>query len=224
MNEIVAIVEGPTERTFIQELLAAHLGMMGLSIRPIGSGKKGKKTGVPPKWESARSDIIRCLKQGKICTTMFDYYGMPEDWPGRKGAKTKPWNERGDFVENAILDDIHATIGDHFNPEQFIPYIQVHEFEALLFSDVDVLTDLCRTIGQGITDFHFNDILERAGNAEAINDGYDTCPSRRITNLVKPFKKPVHGLIVAQRIGLTKMREACPHFSSWVGKLEALAS
>jgi hypothetical protein len=32
MNDVVAIVEGETEQTFVRDLLAAHLGSRGVNI------------------------------------------------------------------------------------------------------------------------------------------------------------------------------------------------
>ena len=70
----------------------------------------------------------------------------------------------------------------------------------------------------------FQEILDESGQAEAINDSYDTCPSRRITGLVRAYKKTVHGPIIADRIGLDTIRTACPHFGQWLGRLEALGT
>jgi len=204
MSEIVAIVEGQTEQTFIGNQLKAHLGQWGVSIWAVRSGKSRRRGGVQ-KWESARNDITRILKEGRYCTTMFDFYAMPSDWPGRIEAADLPWDRRGDYVENAILKDLAQYIGEQFNPNQFIPYVQVHEFEALMFSDVKTLTEvcvpLCRPFPPNLHD-NFIKILEQAGNPEAIDDGYETCPSRQITNVVKGYRKRVHSPIVAVRIGL----------------------
>ena len=61
---------------------------------------------------------------------MFDFYGMPADWPGRIAASNMPLDQKGNHVEQAILDDLAAHAGENFRLELFIPYVQVHEFET----------------------------------------------------------------------------------------------
>lgn len=225
MSEIVAIVEGQTEQAFVHKQLASHLGFRGIFIRAVLSGKTRKQGGVK-KWESARNDIIRTLKQGCYCTTMFDFYRMPKDWPGREDAASLSWEQRGPHVESEILKDIASTVGESFNPSQFIPYVQVHEFEALLFSNTSELARVTAPIAHIAERFQgeLDAILEKEGNPEAIDDGYETCPSRRITGLISGYRKRLHGPIVAERIGLAKLRVDCQHFGAWVEKLEQLGT
>ncbi len=226
MNEIETIVEGQTEQAFVRDLLAAHLGSCGLAIWAVLSGRARRQGGVR-KWESARNDIIRSLKGGRYCTTMFDFYAMPQDWPGRMEAAQLPWDQRGDHVEAAILKDVAEHMREGFNPTQFIPYVQVHEFEALVFSDVYKLGEVCAPVAGPFASptslaSQFQEVLQAAGDAEAINDGYDTCPSRQIMSLARGYRKALHGPIAAQRMGLEVLRSKCRHFAAWVAKLEKL--
>lgn len=224
MNEIVVIVEGQTESTFVNHVLAAHFGLLGASIWPIGPGKTGKSYGIKG-WESARHDIVNSLKGGKYCTTMFDFYAMPGDWPGRAEAAKLPWDQRGTHVEANMMADITKRMGQSWNPKLFIPYVQVHEFEALAFSDTGVLAEVASS-SSGTADValkpRFDAVLEHATNPEAINDHHDTCPSRRITTLAPGYRKALHGPIVVKRIGLDRLRERCAHFNQWIAKLEQL--
>lgn len=224
MSEVVAIVEGQTEQTFVHDQLAAHLGARGIVIWAVLPGRARKSGGVK-KWESARGDIVRTLREGRYCTTMFDYYALPGDWPGRAEAAQKAWAERGPHVESAVLDDIAERMGGSFNRNQFVPYVQVHEFEALMFSDVQELAEtsapLCRSSVNYLED-RFRRVLDDAGDPEAINDHYDTCPSRRITGVVRGYRKRAHSPIVAQRIGLERLRAQCRHFATWIERLEQL--
>jgi hypothetical protein len=156
---------------------------------------------------------------------MFDFYAMPHDWPGRTEAARMPLDQKGTRVEKALLDDLAAHVGDGFRQELFIPYVQVHEFEALLFSDVtkiaEVLAPIAGTAEARISAL-LKEVLDKARQAEAINDNYETCPSRRIASLVKAYRKPAYGPIIAGRIGLNAIKAACPHFGQWVTRLEAL--
>lgn len=224
MNELVVIVEGETEQAFVRNLLGAHLPLHGTVAWPILPGRRRRHGGVK-KWEVARQDIIRTLKEGRYCSTMFDYYALPDDWPGKTESCVLEWSQRASCVEDAILTDISREMGGNFNPKHFIPYIQLHEFEALAFADVEslvsVVSPLARLPNDVLTDT-FGKILKTAGHPEAINDGYDTCPSRRISGIVPAYKKRVHGPIVTERIGLDVLRKRCTHFASWLHRLESI--
>lgn len=226
MNELVVIAEGPTEQAFVRDQLAGHLAIHGISTWAVLSGKSRKQGGVR-KWEGAKADIVRTLKEGRYCSMMIDYYAMPEDWPGRIDAKRLQWNERAANVERAVSVEINAALGDRFNPKFFIPYVQLHEFEALTFSDVDTLAAVVSPVSGMTTDrlaSYFLEVLEEAGYPEAINDGWETCPSRRISGVVGAYRKPLHGPIVTRRIGLEVLRVKCDHFASWLARLESIGA
>ena len=158
---------------------------------------------------------------------MIDYYAMPDDWPGRSDAKALPWDERATHVEEQILAEVTELMGDDFNPEFFIPYVQLHEFEALAFADVEKLTSVVSPLANWSNNYienKFTKILEEAGHPEAINDGYETCPSRRISGVVKAYRKRIHGPIVTSRIGIEELRDKCDHFGSWLDRLESIGS
>jgi len=226
MSEIVAIVEGQTEQTFVRDQLAEHLGARGASIWAVLSGKSRGHGGVR-KWASARDDILRTLKEGRYATTMFDFYAMPTDWPGREEAARLAWDKRGDHVEQAIIEDIRSHLDDSFDDRQLIPYIQMHEFEALAFADVGVLAakiEPLSMLSAGSLRAKFQKILDEAENPEAINDNYDTCPSRRITGHVSRYRKKLNGPIITKEIGLDTLRRECTHFDEWVASLEAVCA
>src|SRR4051794_24338736 len=64
VNELVVIVEGETEQTFVRDQLAAHLALHNTSAWPILPGRRRNHGGVK-KWEVARQDILRTLKEGR---------------------------------------------------------------------------------------------------------------------------------------------------------------
>jgi len=223
MNRIVVIVEGKTEFEFVNSVLAPELGERGVYLLPRLIGKPGHKGGIRP-YDSAKKDILACLKgeRSAFCTTMFDYYGMPATWPGVCEAKGKPAMSIPAIVEPAIRKDIAAALGDSYNPQQFIPYVQMHEFEALLFSDIEKLR-YCYPDKK--------EAIERlAGEAakfespEVINDDPETAPSKRILKEVQGYQKIIAGCITALAITLPKLRGKCKHFGSWVSELEKLGT
>ena len=227
MNELVIIVEGETEQTFVRDQLVAHLALHNVNAWPVLPGRHRNHGGVK-KWEIAKQDIIRTLKERRYCSTMFDYYAMPMDWPGRKEATTKPWAERADHVEAMMHADIVAAMGSSFDPKYFVPYVELHEFEALAFADVQVLASVLAPIGQDITKEglaeRFDEIVSAAGHPEAIDDGCETCPSRRIESIVPAYKKRVLGPTITRRIGINVLRERCTHFGEWLTHLEQLGT
>jgi hypothetical protein len=224
VNELVVIVEGETEQTFVRDQLAAHLAIHNTITWPVLPGRRRIHGGVK-KWEVARQDIIRTLKEGRCCSTMFDYYAMPGDWPGRREATIKPWPERASHVEQMMHADIVTAMGGVFDPKYFIPYVQLHEFEALAFADVETLASVLSPIGTHSSEKlvqKLDEILKAAGHPEAINDGYDTCPSRQIGKIVPAYRKRVQGPIVTRRIGIDVLRGRCTHFGEWLAHLEQL--
>ncbi len=224
MNELVVIVEGETEQAFVRDQLAGHLALHGTSAWGVLPGRHRNRGGVK-KWNTAKHDILRTLKERRYCTTMIDYYAMPDDWPGRVDAKSLPWAERAAHVEARILEEVSELLGGAFNPEFLIPYVQLHEFEALAFADVEKLTSVVSPLSKRSTEnieTSFANILDEAGHPEAINDGYETCPSRRITRVVTAYRKRIHGPIVTSRIGIEVLRDKCDHFGAWLDRLESI--
>jgi hypothetical protein len=226
MNELVVIVEGETEQTFVRDQLSAHLAIHGITAWAILPGRNRNRGGIK-KWRVAREDILRSLKEGRYCTTMMDFYAMPDDWPGRCDAKVIPWMKRASRIEGMIKNDIVSVMGGGFNSKFFIPYVQLHEFEALAFADVKKLSSVLAPLSSHTASYleqKFSEVLNDAGSPEAINDGYLTCPSRRIAKIVGSYRKRIHGPIVTGRIGLDVLRERCSHFSSWLTRLERLGT
>ena len=94
----------------------------------------------------------------------------------------------------------------------------VHEFETLFFSDSALLAD-----GLGIGKQRVDDILSEAnGEPERINNSRETAPSKRIEGLKYNYNKVSDGFVIAQAIGIDKMREACPLFNDWLTSIERL--
>jgi len=228
---VLALVEGKTEQAFVTTLLTAHLNKHRVDIIARLPGRAERRGGVRP-WQSVRANILHTLRKwrGCVCTTMFDFYAMPSDWPGRTDAANRKGyspDQKGNHVEQALLDDLAAHTGADFRRELFIPYVQVHEFEAILFSNVATMATTLAQFCPGSSEADLLDafqsiLAEKSGQAEAINDNYDTCPSRRITALVRDYRKFAYGPTIAARIGLDTIRAACPHFGQWLGRLEAL--
>jgi hypothetical protein len=154
---------------------------------------------------------------------MVDYYGMPaaqkkaNAWPGREHAARLPFAMKADFVEAELSKEIQAEIGD---ARRFIPFVLMHEFEALLFSDCG---RFARAIERADLEPAFQAIRAEFSSPEQINDSVTTHPSERIIGLFPEYEKPLHGNIAILEIGIERIRAECPHFRAWLERLENLS-
>jgi hypothetical protein len=103
----------------------------------------------------------------------------------------------------------------------FIPYVQMHEFEALLFSHPQ---DFALGIHQEALAPELQAICDAFGSPEEINDHPNTAPSKRIEGLLPRYQKPTDGVLAAKRIGLKAMRQECALFDRWITQLEDLSA
>jgi hypothetical protein len=152
---------------------------------------------------------------------MLDLYGLGQGFPGGPFPANLQSRERVRRLEEAMREDICNQIPD-FRPDvRFLPYLQLHEYEALLFSDPPALAS---AIGQPQLASRFQHIREQFQTPEDINDDPQTAPSKRIKGAYPPYEKVVEGARAASAVGIERMRQECPHFHEWVQHLEGLGS
>ncbi len=205
MTRIYILAEGQTEEAFITELLTPHYALQGLYLTPIiVTTSPGHKGGVVS-YAKVRPQIERLCKQDPTArvTTMFDLYALPKDFPGKEKPDYKRLvngREKATFLEAELKADL-----DYNN---FIPNLLVHEFEALLFSQLSAFEQWTDddTVWQPLR------ILRENLMPEDINDGVETAPSKRILSLMPHYQKTLHGPLIACDIGLDTIRSACPLF------------
>jgi hypothetical protein len=216
MSRVYLLVEGQTEEAFINELLSPHYARLGLYLTPIiVSTSPGHKGGVVS-YAKIKPQIHRLCKQhaGAHVTTLFDLYALPGDFPGKSSTAypaTGSGQRKAEFLEAELATDI--------GQRNFIPNLLVHEFEALLFAQIDAFE-------QWTNDDRVLEPLRAVRNTtspEDINDSSNTAPSKRILAAMTGYQKTLHGPLIACDIGLDAIREACPHFDEWLKKIEALA-
>ena len=223
MPRLLVHVEGQTEEDFVKMVLAPHLrdsGYSTVSARLLGNARQRiRRDGIRP-WDTVRRDILGHLKgdRAALATTMVDYYGLHKTWPGRtRASRQATIFERAATVQQAILKDISKSIECR---ERFVPYVVMHEFEGLLFSDPDRFAE---SLGRPVLAADFRAIREDFSTPEDINDSPHTAPSKRITRLYAKYQKPLMGTQAMELIGLGKVREACPLFNQWIVNLEQRA-
>ena len=226
MARLLVHVEGETEETFVDAALKPHLiryGYSQVSARLLGNARQRDRRGGIRGWNSVRDDILNHLREdtGCLVTTMVDYYALPQTgikaWPGRADAGKLPFFQKAPTVQNALLADIATAMGGNFDPARFVPYVIMHEFEGLLFSDCDRFG-----VGIGRLDLAplFRAIRDAFNSPEEINDSPDTAPSKRVEALVPGYEKPFHGNLAVLEIGLDTIRAECPLFRQWLERLE----
>lgn len=215
MTRIYLLVEGQTEEAFVNELLVPHYARMERFLTPIiVSTSPGYRGGVVS-YAKIRPQIEKLCKQDAAAhvSTMFDLYALPGDFPGKESAAYRALvngQDKAAFLEAQLAQDIAQR--------NFLPNVLVHEFEALLFTDVAAFE-------QWTDD---DEVLEplreiRARTSpEDINDSPHTAPSKRILAAMSGYQKTVHGPLIACDIGIDPMRAACPHFDQWLTALEGL--
>lgn len=155
------------------------------------------------------NDMIRNYSSFDHVTSLVDFYGF-----GGKGEQTV------DELETSIANTIAERVHSNWVASRVIPYVQMHEFEALLFADVarfSILIEVSDPIIQRL-----REILDEFKSPEEIDDSPLTAPSKRIKALVPRYRKVVDGPDLAQEIGLPAIRDACPRFDGWVRRLEGL--
>jgi len=150
---------------------------------------------------------------------MLDLYGLGRGFPGTPTAPNIVSVEKASRIEEAIQNDIIADAPDLRADIRLLPYLQVHEFEGLLFSDPIAFAN---GISQPNLSTHFQRIRESFNTPEEINDNPNTAPSKRVLAVHPRYRKRIDGVLAAQAVGINRMRTECPHFRNWVERLEAL--
>lgn len=218
MKRIIVICEGETEQAFCNSILYPYFLGKGYMIQaPLIKKTKG---GIVH-WNTLKREIENYLKNETkaFVTTLIDYYGLNENYhfPGwQKSLNILNKNERMELLEEGMKSDTITTYN-----RRFIPYLQLHEFEGLLFNNIDVFYQLIPQndlIGKS----ELQKTFEEYSNPEMINDKKETCPSVRLGRIISGYNKIVYGNIIAEAIGLHNIRRKSPRFNNWISTLETL--
>lgn len=217
MFNVQIIAEGQTERLFIDKILKPYCAERGVYLWPCTLVHKPGQDGGDVKFERVCKDVCQFLKQQKdlIVCTFVDYYGL-KSWPRKEqiGVNDTPSAIAALLNDGAVAGVRAALNNDERSADRYIPYTAVHEFEALLFSDSKILAEELH-IRQQLVD----EVLAKFDTPEYINNSPQTAPSKRIKKWVPRYIKTVTGIEIARKIGVEKMREACPLFDEWLEKL-----
>ncbi len=218
MKTIYIIVEGPTEEEYINNCLAPYLAIHGIvNTIPIlletSPGFYGGDVTFARYLLNATNLLVS--DPNAIVTSLIDFYQLRKDFPGYAESLAIPnIINRIEHLEN----ELSQTIAN----QNYIPYLQLHEFEAILFVD-NVGFNYIPSIRPN-NRANINAIIAAYPNPELINNGAATAPSKRLQTLIPKYKKPFHGPIIALENGITPVLTKCPRFNVWVQTLIAQAS
>ncbi len=214
-KRLYIIVEGQTEEEFVKTLLCPYFAEQGFyDVRPIKilTGKHRGKLfkGGFVNYDHLRNDALQLLKQenNSVVSTFVDFFRIPTNLPHHEECIKKfTTSLQAECLESAMSKDIGYA-------DRFIPYIQQHEFEALLFAS-----------NAGFEKFFLSaapqtaEIIRKYPNPEDINTHPDTAPSKRLLHILPAYDKVLDGNIVALEVGLPRILAQCPRFRTWTERI-----
>lgn len=218
MTRLLVLAEGDTEELFVREILAPHLAGFGVYATATGVLSKrlasGKKITGGNLWGNVRNSLKPLLQDSDAwVTTLLDYYGLPDDFPGFGSGYALTGNAAAhvNTIERALAEAVNQS-------PRFIPFLALHEFEAWYFVRPK---QVAAFYGQENIARMMQEASDRAGGPEAINHGKETHPSKRLESYGVGFRKTT-AVPLLKDIGITAIRDACPHFAAWLDRLETL--
>jgi len=151
---------------------------------------------------------------------MIDFYALGDGYPGMPTPVGMRQIDKVRRIEGAIQDDVCGEIPE-FRPDlRLIPYLSLHEYENLLFSDPAAFAEALRRPGLAA---RFQDVRNNFPTPEDINDGPETAPSKRVAAVCQSYRKVIDGTLAAITVGIETMRRECPHFRDWLRRLESVS-
>jgi Domain of unknown function (DUF4276) len=213
MIRLYVIAEGLTEVSFVLRLLKPHLesrspGRVAVSAPRLG----GHYTYARLRKFAKR--LLGAPESEVMVTTMIDLFRIAGDFPGLADpANQAPPRERVRYLEDRCKEEIAD--------DRFVPYLQLHEFEALVLCDLPLLAEQHPNRRRQIQELAAG--LDREfASPEDVN--HFQPPSYRIRQAVPEYQKIADGVITTEKIGLPKLRQRCRHFGDWVATLERVGT
>ena len=217
------LCEGQTEDRFAKSVLKNYLKDFDIVVKHtiLITNKRKNIRGGLLSYQQAKNDLELLIKQHSkktseeyFFTTMFDLYALPDDFPGYADAMIIP-----DCYEK--VKKLEEKFAESIPSRNFIPYIQLHEFEALVFCGLEYLLIDYPNMTKQVA--NLQKIIEKYdNNTEKIDDNPQTAPSKRIIKEFEQFHhydKPKSGQFVTEKVGIEGLKDKCPHFKEWIEKL-----
>lgn len=218
---MLLLAEGQTEEAFVNKVLAPHLINLGVYLIPtvvetkrLATGERKKGGGGFTRFDRNMRTLLGDTDAAAI-TMFYDYYAFPQQFP-----TNFPMATYANGLGVTGVCELESGLSQHFNDRRFKPYVHLHEFESFMFVNAEI------TAAKLLNPSLATDIAKHRSsveNAEAINDGVDTAPSKRILALAPKYQKILQGIPIAEEVGLATLRADCPRFNIWVSWLESLS-
>ena len=208
MIRLAIVVEGYTERQFVRQILVSHLLRHGVLTMPMLIGRR-EHPGGNVTVERLVEDLAQLSYDFDAVTTLVDFYGFRQ-------RPTDDVRELEQFIDDAYAGRPHRQL----RSDRVFAYVQRHEFEALLFSDVRAFARAA--VASSDAERELAAVRDQFASPEDINDRSDTAPSKRIASAIPDYDKVLGSALAAEAIGLDAMRRECPRFSAWMNRLESL--
>lgn len=212
MLRLYIYCEGQTEESFVKSLLFPYFAQKNIWVYPIVCRTKEGPNGI---FKGGITDYNKAVKEiRKICnqhpkekvTSFVDYYGL----------HNTPMIEYKGNDKYRLIASLEDSLFKDIGCKNFIPYISLHEFESLLFTNPDEFYYLSVDAPK-----KFKMILaEFDDNPELINSGRETAPSKRIIKQIDNYSKVLDGNTIAKKLTLFEIRKKCKHFNDWIEVLE----
>ncbi|MGH7171548.1 MAG: DUF4276 family protein [Gemmataceae bacterium] len=221
MTRVHIVVEGQSEEAFVNNVLAPAVVPRRVYLHPILLGDPDHKGG-NTSYARVQKDVLRLLKGDStaFCSTMLDFYGLGKGFPGTPPPPNLSNLDKITHIEQAVKQDIIRQAPNLRPDVRFLPYLQLHEYEGLLFSDPAALA---RGISQPNLAGQLQSIREDFPTPEDIDDSPNNAPSKRILRICSSYRKVLNGTQAAAAVGIDTMRRECAHFRNWLDRLEQLA-
>ena len=193
MKRLYIIVEGQTEQEFVNSLIAPYLQQHGVyRVTPVLSRTSKTGRGGFVNYEHLKNDAKKLLYSKKtdfVVSTFVDFFRIPEV------PKKERWEKKATHIEQ--VKEMEQCIAEDINDSRFIPYIQLHEFEALLFSSNKGF-EAFFSEGNAKDTQH---IIDTFNNPEDINTTLTGAPSKRLLAIKDNYDKVIEGNLIALEVG-----------------------
>ncbi len=224
-KRLYVIVEGQTEEEFVKQVLSPYFQTLGIyDTRAIllktGTTPEGKKaSGGAVKFQRYKKLAEKLLKGEKdiVLTSLIDLFRLSSDFPCYQEV------QKANISSQKKAERLEECLSQEINNPRFFPYIQVHEFEALVFAgSKSALLEIAKALNLSpeTVEKELDKILKKYPNPEDINNHPNTAPSKRLEKLLPGYKKVLHGNLIIKQNGISRLIERCPHFAQWIEKLE----
>ncbi len=197
MVRLLISVEGPSEYIFLKQIIVPYLANLDVFVELQNMNGNISLDRIASKLNNLISSYDKV-------TTLYDFYGFKK----KTQCETK----------ESLEDKIRNTIKEG-QQNKIIPYIQMYEFEALLFSDAKIMAQNLSIKQEQIDKI----LLNSNNNPEQINDSPITAPSKRIGAECE-YIKTTHAPNTLKQIGLANVRKKCAGFNQWLTQLENLCN